>query len=120
MPVVAQTQVDQIEPRAAAGIQRNPAQGGRRVPDQGKDLRGWDRHVVEQRRLRHRVVAGRIIEWHLPLVRPVDEDRRPGKGIAVRRLGEPLVATPGRLAAGQCYVAGAARGHGADDALGGP
>src|ERR1700674_3189166 len=120
MPVLAQAQVDQIEPRPATGIRRNSAQGRSRVPDQGKDLPGWDRDVVQKGRPRHGGVAARVVEWHLPLVRPVDEDRPPGKGIAVWRPGHALVAASGTPAARKRPGAGPARRNAAGDTLGGP
>src|ERR1700694_4367484 len=105
--------MDDVEARPPAIVRGNPTQDLGRIPDQWKHLPRWDRDVVEQRRLRHRIVAGRIIEWYLPLVRPVGEDRSPGEAIAVGRPREPLVAAARRLAAGKGKVTRSARRHGA-------
>src|ERR1700694_5455164 len=97
--------MDDVEARPPAIVRGNPTQDLGRIPDQWKHLPRWDRDVVEQRRLRHRIVAGRIIEWHLPLARREEEDGSPGETPGGGRRREPLVAAAGRLAAGQGPIA---------------
>src|SRR5205823_11444796 len=115
--VLAKTEMDDVEARQPRAVFRDIVQGRQVLRRQRSNLVRGNRHVIEQRRPGHGVVAGRVVKGDAPFVGPVDEKPAPGQLPAVGRLGQPSVAASRRLAPGKGEITGASLGDRASGPL---